>query len=93
MNQEHAGGGVFEECLSRAYEFRFGWEIERFVTADLAEVYDGLLLVRQFFRLAGAASPDDTVEISEMLPGPDQLWLRLDQHGYTSELRCTVFSR
>jgi Lantibiotic dehydratase, N terminus len=51
------------------------------------------LLVRQFFRLAGAASPDDIVEISEMLPGPDQLWFRLDQHGYTSELRCTVFSR
>ncbi len=51
------------------------------------------LLVRQFFRLAGAAGPDDTVEISEMLPGPDQLWLRMGQHGYTSELRCAVFSR
>ena len=51
------------------------------------------LLVRQFFRLAGVASPDDTVEISEMLPGPDQLWLRLGQHSYTSELRCAVFSR
>lgn len=51
------------------------------------------LLVRQFFRLAGAAGPGDTVEISEMLPGPDQLWLRLGQHGYTSELRCAAFSR
>lgn len=29
------------------------------------------LLVRQFFRLARAASPDDTVEISDMLSGPD----------------------
>ena len=51
------------------------------------------MLVRQFFRLARGADAGDAVEISEMLPGPGQLWLRIDDKHYTSELRCTLFSR
>ncbi len=51
------------------------------------------LLVRQFFRQLRAASPHDSVEISEMLPGPEHLWLRIGESRYTSEIRCTVFSR
>ncbi|MFJ9631668.1 lantibiotic dehydratase [Streptomyces sp. NPDC101175] len=48
------------------------------------------LLVRQLCRLA--ARKDGTLEISEMLPTPDQRWLSLRGHRYTSELRCAVFS-
>ncbi|MFJ2770490.1 lantibiotic dehydratase [Streptomyces sp. NPDC087300] len=48
------------------------------------------LLVRQLCRLAGRE--DGTLEISEMLPTPDQRWLRVRGQRYTSELRCAVFS-
>ncbi|WP_406727219.1 hypothetical protein WJ438_24920 [Streptomyces sp. GD-15H] len=48
------------------------------------------LLVRQLCRLA--ARRDGTLEISEMLPTPDQRWLSVHGHRYTSELRCAVFS-
>ncbi|RGD55438.1 hypothetical protein DR950_39385 [Kitasatospora xanthocidica] len=48
------------------------------------------LLVRQLFRLARKA--EASVEFSEMLPGPDQLWLEADGGRRTSELRCAVFS-
>ncbi|MEU3515425.1 lantibiotic dehydratase [Streptomyces sp. NPDC006654] len=48
------------------------------------------LLVRQLCRLA--ARKDGTLEISEMLPTPDQRWLSVHGHRYTSELRCAVFS-
>ncbi|MEH1015112.1 lantibiotic dehydratase [Micromonospora sp. CPCC 206060] len=51
------------------------------------------LLVRQFHRLLRGAGADGVAEISEMLPGPDQLWLRVDGAARTAELRCTVFSR
>jgi hypothetical protein len=50
------------------------------------------LLVRQFFRMARRAGASGTVEISEMLPNPEQLWLTLDGGHHTAELRCTVFS-
>ncbi|MGW3075379.1 MULTISPECIES: lantibiotic dehydratase [unclassified Kitasatospora] len=52
--------------------------------------WDSPLLVRQLVRLAGGA--DGTLEVSEMLPAPDQRWLEVDGHRYTSELRCAVFS-
>jgi len=48
------------------------------------------LLVRQLFRLARTSS--GTVVFSEMLPGPDDLWLTSDGRRYTSEVRCAVFS-
>ncbi|MFE7765873.1 lantibiotic dehydratase [Streptomyces sp. NPDC057438] len=49
------------------------------------------LLVRQLFRLAKSAT--GTLEFSEMLPGPGELWLDVAGHRHTSELRCTVYSR
>ncbi|MBM9508483.1 lantibiotic dehydratase [Actinacidiphila acididurans] len=48
------------------------------------------LLVRQLCRLA--ARKGGTLEVSEMLPTPDQRWLSVDGRRYTSELRCAVFS-
>ncbi|MFF7656453.1 lantibiotic dehydratase [Streptomyces sp. NPDC007983] len=51
---------------------------------------DSPLLVRQLTRLAGQSA--EPVELSEMLPGPEHLWVS-DQHGhYTSELRYAAFS-
>ncbi|MCX4692892.1 lantibiotic dehydratase [Streptomyces sp. NBC_01408] len=46
------------------------------------------LLVRQMFRLAHGASGPAT--FSEMLPGPEQLWLHRDGQKFTTELRCAV---
>jgi hypothetical protein len=51
------------------------------------------LLVRQFHRLARGAPAAATVELTEMLPAPEDLWLDIDGSSYTAELRCTVFSR
>jgi hypothetical protein len=52
--------------------------------------WDSPLLVRQLFRQArGSPAP---VEISEMLPSPQELWLEIDGRRHTSELRCAVFS-
>jgi hypothetical protein len=48
------------------------------------------LLVRQFQRFIRKSR--GPVEISEMLPGADGLWLQLDGHPHTSEIRCAVFS-
>nr|WP_240942478.1 lantibiotic dehydratase [Planosporangium thailandense] len=48
------------------------------------------LLVRQLCRTARTRT--GVVEVSEMLPGPDQLWLTVDGRGHTSELRYAVFS-
>lgn len=51
---------------------------------------DSPLLVRQLTRLAGQAT--EPVDLSEMLPGPEHLWVS-DQRGhYTSELRYAAFS-
>ncbi|MFG1954764.1 lantibiotic dehydratase [Micromonospora sp. NPDC048830] len=52
--------------------------------------WEAPLLVRQLCRLARRAR--GTVEISEMLPGPDQRWFAVDGQRYTTELRCAVFS-
>ncbi|MGW1073090.1 lantibiotic dehydratase [Streptomyces sp. NPDC002537] len=52
--------------------------------------WDAPLLVRQLCRLA--RKTDATLEFSEMLPTPDQRWLHVGGHRYTSELRCAVFS-
>ncbi len=49
------------------------------------------LLVRQLFRMARTSS--GTAVFSEMLPGPDELWLTINDRRYTSEVRCAVFSR
>ncbi|MFR9770793.1 lantibiotic dehydratase [Nocardia sp. SC052] len=48
------------------------------------------LLTRQFAKLCRTMTEDDTVQVSEMLPGPSDLWLTRDGHRYTSELRCVV---
>jgi hypothetical protein len=45
------------------------------------------LLVENFARLLRKAS---RVELTEMLPGPGELWLRDERGRYTSELRMTV---
>lgn len=52
--------------------------------------FDSPLLVRQLSRMARATR--ETVTLSEMLPGPDQLWLDIDGKRHTSELRCALFS-
>ncbi|MGZ2464528.1 lantibiotic dehydratase [Sinorhizobium medicae] len=49
------------------------------------------LLVRQLFRLARDTAGQ--IEFSEMLPGPEHLWLDIQGRRYTSELRCAVFNR
>lgn len=51
------------------------------------------ILVRQFFRQLRAAAPHDSFTLSEMLPGPEQLWLRINESHHTAEIRCAVFSR
>lgn len=48
------------------------------------------LLIRQFARLARVMPDDAHVEISEMLPGPEDLWLDADGKPRTSEIRCAV---
>ncbi|MFJ6617736.1 lantibiotic dehydratase [Kitasatospora sp. NPDC091335] len=53
--------------------------------------WEAPLLVRQLVRLAKGT--EGALEFSEMLPGPDELWLDVAGHRHTSELRCTVFSR
>jgi lantibiotic biosynthesis dehydratase-like protein len=52
---------------------------------------DSPLLVRQMCRLVRDAG--HPLQISEMMPAPEALWLRLDGHGVTTELRYAVFSR
>lgn len=49
------------------------------------------LLVRQLFRMARGASGH--VMFSEMLPGPDHMWLSHEGRRFTTEIRCAVFSR
>ncbi|MGW0764033.1 lantibiotic dehydratase [Streptomyces sp. NPDC002676] len=53
--------------------------------------WEAPLLVRQLVRLAKGV--EGALEFSEMLPGPDELWLDVAGRRHTSELRCTVFSR
>jgi hypothetical protein len=48
------------------------------------------LLIRQFARLARVMPDDAHAEISEMLPGPEDLWLEVDGKRHTAEIRCTV---
>jgi hypothetical protein len=49
------------------------------------------LLVRQLFRLARKAT--GSVELTELFPDKEDLWLEHGGERYTSELRCAVFSR
>lgn len=53
--------------------------------------WESPLLVRQLFRLARGSR--GSVELTEMLPGPDEMWLDIDGHRYTSEFRCSLFAR
>lgn len=53
--------------------------------------WDSPILVRQLTRMA--RTDGRHVDVGEMLPGPDHLWLRQDGHGYTSEFRCVLFTR
>jgi hypothetical protein len=48
----------------------------------------------RFLRVTAGAGPEHSVSLSEMVPGPDKLWLR-DQEGnrYTSELRLALLDR
>jgi hypothetical protein len=48
------------------------------------------LLVRQLLRLA-RHTPEDMIEFSEMLPGPQHLWLVGPNGHHTSELRLATF--
>jgi hypothetical protein len=50
---------------------------------------DSPLLVRQLSRFAATAS---AVRLSEMLPGPDELWVRSRGERFTSELRFSAFA-
>ncbi|OON79712.1 lantibiotic dehydratase [Streptomyces tsukubensis] len=63
------------------------------VAGETKPVYcdlDSPLLVRQLTRLAGRSA--EPVELSEMLPAPEHLWVS-DQRGhYSSELRYAAFS-
>lgn len=47
-------------------------------------------LARAARRSAAAAGPDAEVELVEMLPDPSELWLRLPDGSYTSELRLVA---
>jgi hypothetical protein len=47
-------------------------------------------LARAARRAAGTAPADAQVELVEMMPGPDELWLRLPDGAYTSELRLVA---
>ncbi|WP_394617065.1 lantibiotic dehydratase [Lentzea sp. JNUCC 0626] len=51
------------------------------------------ILVRQFFRQLRGAAPGDSFDVSEMLPSPEHLWLRIGENHHTAEIRCAVFSR
>ncbi|MEH1015111.1 lantibiotic dehydratase [Micromonospora sp. CPCC 206060] len=51
--------------------------------------FESPLLVRQLCRLVRGRT--GTTLFTEMLPGPDQLWLTVDGRRYTSEVRCAVF--
>jgi len=53
---------------------------------------DSPLLVRQLTRAAATAGTDETVTLSEMLPGPDDLWLRDEEGARTCEIRYAVFN-
>lgn len=52
--------------------------------------FDAPLLVRQFARLASHTS--GTIEFSEMLPAPGQLWLQSSEGHHTTEFRFALFS-
>jgi hypothetical protein len=51
--------------------------------------WDSPLLVRQLTRMARAGEGD--IDLTEMLPGPEDLWLEIDGRRYTSEIRFAVF--
>jgi hypothetical protein len=54
---------------------------------------DSPLLVRQLVKLAGGRPATDQLELSEMLPGPDELWFTdADGAARTCEIRYGVFS-
>lgn len=80
-----------------ACRLRERYRLPRYVFAKVAGEpkpifvdFDSPLFVRQLFRLArGCAAP---VELSEMLPRPDQLWLHREGGRFTTEIRCAVFS-
>jgi len=58
---------------------------------ELKPVYcdlDSPLLVRQLTRMAAGAV--GAVELTEMVPGPEDLWLQRDGMGYTTEIRFTA---
>jgi hypothetical protein len=48
------------------------------------------LLVRQLARMASAGT--GTVQLTEMLPAPSDLWLEEDGQHYTTEIRFAVTS-
>jgi hypothetical protein len=47
-------------------------------------------LARAARRAVAAAPPDAEVELVEMMPSPSELWLRLPDGSYTSELRLVA---
>jgi hypothetical protein len=47
-------------------------------------------LARAARRAGLAAGPDESLTLVEMVPGPDELWLRLPDGSFTSELRLVA---
>ncbi|TCB99655.1 hypothetical protein E0H26_03605 [Micromonospora zingiberis] len=80
-----------------ACRLRERYRLPRFVFAKVAHEpkpvfvdLDAPLLVRQLFRLARTGT--GVMQLSEMLPGPRQLWLQRDGRRFTSEIRCALFT-
>jgi len=96
-----AAGTVGEEpgAFLRVQQLRVDLDLPRHVYLRCAgepkPVYcdlDSPLLVRQLTRMASALPPDADVTVSEMLPGPGDLWLDDGHGGRTSEIRYAVFT-
>lgn len=89
-------GGDAAEYLA-ASRARIRWGLPRYAFAKLGHEpkplfvdFESPLLVRQLCRMARAAA--GPVEFSEMLPGPDSLWLERCGARHTCEIRCAVFA-
>ncbi|WP_229402278.1 lantibiotic dehydratase [Micromonospora okii] len=79
-------------CLLRA-EYGLPRHVFVKVSGEPKPIYvdwEAPLLVRQLCRVARRA--EGTMEVSEMLPAPEERWLDVGGHRYTTELRCAVFS-
>lgn len=74
-----------ERCLTRHMYAKVPGE-----TKPLYCDLESPLLVRQLTRMAALSS--EPIDLSEMLPGPEHLWVADPRGHYTSELRYAAFS-